>query len=153
MKTILFAYGVLMYPPAVKGLTGRQFRAEAAILPGYRRYALKKIGFPRIAGILPAADHDAVPGMVLYDLDDRSMKIFDLFEGVHAALYRRYTVQVQCGERQVKADAYVIDKRAQRYIAGDWDQAEFERRYMKRYCYSVIPKFVRRCGLQQGTRY
>ena len=144
MKTMLFAYGVLMYPKAVRGLTGKEFKQVPARLEGYRRHALKMIGYSRIAGLLPDMPESTVSGVLLQGIDKRSLRLFDAFERVHAGLYQRQNVLVQTADHQtIQVQTYILGERARRFIDGDWDQAEFERRYLRRYYHSIIPRFVR----------
>ena len=144
MKTMLFAYGVLMYPKAVRSLTGQVIRQVPARISGFRRYALKMPGYSRIAGLMPDLPASTVHGTLLQDVDKRSLRIFDAFEGVHGGLYQRHSARVQIAEDYaIEAQVYVLGERARRFLDGDWNQADFERRYLRRYYYSIIPRFVR----------
>jgi len=101
----LFVYGTLMDDALVRQLTGRHYRKERAVLPGYR----KVVPDGGYAYVVPDAGA-VVEGFVLLGVDDEALRIFDHYED-EGRLYRRIDVIVTVGnlERQGMVYARSVD--------------------------------------------
>jgi len=99
----LFVYGTLRDAALVRRLTGHDFVAEAATLPGYRRHEPPG-SYPYITPD-PAAK---VHGVVWRNVDADALRAFDAYED-EGRLYRRVDVWVTVAGRREPAHAYVTD--------------------------------------------
>lgn len=124
----LFAYGTLSLPQVMEALTGRDYVAAPARLPGYVRFRVRNAIFP---GIVPHAPSH-VDGVLYETLDAATLALVDRFED---ALYERCEVTVLAGNgRARRAAAYVVaDRFRHRLTAERWDPRAFERRHLQRY--------------------
>lgn len=146
MRLRLFTYGLLMFPEVLRDLTGREFSLTPATLPGYARYALKTRGWAPVPAIIEKPQ-SYVSGMLLQQVDQDAMNLFDSFENVDDGLYKRQTVTVTLAtEKTCMAYAYIAGAAARRWIDGPWDAEEFKDRYLDIYRQKVIPKFLRGPG-------
>ena len=73
----LFVYGSLLFPELIEKLTGKNFSFLPAVLFGFQRLAVKDSDYP---AIVPEVNKK-VDGMLVLDVDRKSMKIFTYFEG------------------------------------------------------------------------
>lgn len=148
----LFVYGTLLFPEVMAAVTGRRWRSVAAVLQGYARYQVKGQVFPGICR-RPGA---VVFGVVYSDLDERSWRCLDYFEG---DFYRRRSLTVTLPNRQPKKDsreftggqgvlpgglgADAVTRQVQVYVMPPshqhllstrlWSAAEFRLKHLSRY--------------------
>lgn len=78
----LFCYGTLEFPPILEAVAGRRFPGRAAVLPGYRRLAVRGQVFP---GIVAQAGAE-VGGTLYRGLSNAHLRRLDAYEN---AFYRR----------------------------------------------------------------
>lgn len=97
----LFVYGTLMEPEVVRQLTGHNFHAEPARLPGFRR-----IHKPGTYSYIIASDADSVDGLLLQGLDDDALRALDHYED-EGHLYFRTNVVAVTGSRSFPCQTYV----------------------------------------------
>lgn len=125
----LFCYGTLEFPPILEAVAGRRFPGRAAVLPGYRRLAVRGQVFP---GIVAQAGAE-VGGTLYRGLSNAHLRRLDAYEN---AFYRRRPLRVRdaAGGRSRLAWTYVVPALYRhRLAAADWDPAVFLRRHYARY--------------------
>lgn len=125
MKTVhdLFCYGTLEFPAVMEAVAGRRFPGLKAVLPGYRRRAVKGQAFP---GIVAQAGAE-VGGTVYRGLTAAHLRRLDAYE---TALYRRRRLRVRdAAGRSRRVWAYVVPfMYRHRLESSDWSPAAFLRR-------------------------
>ena len=124
----LFVYGTLMVPRLMRAITGCRFSHACAILKGYARYGVRNAIYP---GLIPE-QAASTTGLVYSDMDARSGRLLDAFEGGE---YRRQEVTVEvAGAGVVLAETYVF-KPAFRHLLSDadWDLEEFRNIHIETY--------------------
>lgn len=118
----LFAYGTLQLPEVMRAVTGRDFPARPARLPGYARRRLRGRSFP---GICPAPGASA-DGLLFDGIDAQTLARLDAFED---DFYRRETLPVFTPDGAAwAAEVYVI--RAEclgLLLPEEWSLDEFRR--------------------------
>jgi len=124
----LFTYGTLAVPEVMTALTGLTFIRSAAELRGYACFLLKNRIYP---GVTPRQGF-ATPGIVYFNLDDRTLQLIDEFED---DTYLRQPVRVfSAAGHALSAEAYVIPpERDGMLSAAPWDEAAFRRRHLPEY--------------------
>lgn len=129
----LFVYGTLMFPEIRSVLVNRDFRTFPAVLEGYRRQAVVLSG--RVA--VPAIVEDeasSVAGLVMGNVDRKSLSVFDIFEGVKDGIYCREHVTVEDGEgRTLGVSTYVPGPAVREMLRGEWDPHLFRKRHLAAY--------------------
>ena len=73
----LFVYGTLCFPEIVEKLTGKSFQTENAVLKGYERKRIRNADYPAII----KNENIEVEGLLLWNVDKRSLKIVSFYEG------------------------------------------------------------------------
>ncbi|MCB1737179.1 MAG: gamma-glutamylcyclotransferase [Gammaproteobacteria bacterium] len=98
----LFVYGTLLDPRVQQRITGRDFWAVPARLPGFVRYRVVGAAYP---GIRPGVGA-VVEGALLLSVGEAAFRSLDVYEG---PLYRRerHNVQLPSG-RMCRAFVYVV---------------------------------------------
>lgn len=124
MSESLFVYGTLCFPEITDALVGRPLARIDASLDGYRLHALRERPYP---GILPDPAAQ-VHGMLLLDVDPRSLAIIEEWEDVE---YRRTPVVVRTGEGERAASTFVWLR--PELVSGDWDRDRFARERLPDY--------------------
>ncbi len=120
----LFVYGTLLVPDIMREVTGRQYAGESAVLPGYRRYRIRRRSYP---GIVEEAG-TSVSG-TLFEMGPVALAAIDRYED---ACYERRTVTVEVKGESRQAYAYVIpDNRRHLLEDKEWD-LDFWRRCQRR---------------------
>ncbi len=124
----LFTYGTLMVPVVMAAVTGRTFRFEQAVLPGYARFRIKRQVYP---GIIADAT-GSVHGLMYHAIDEQCLQRLDEFE---SHIYQRRQVRVQLtGADNTDAYAYIVARNYQHLLSGDdWDPEDFKRRHLQTY--------------------
>jgi gamma-glutamylcyclotransferase (GGCT)/AIG2-like uncharacterized protein YtfP len=121
----VFTYGSLMIPRVMEVVVGRLFDAQAALLQGYARYALRGETYPGLVEEAAAA----ADGVLWHDVDDASLRRLDDFEG---DWYERRTVTVMADAVELPAETYVlIPAQHHRVSRRPWNRARFESRYLQ----------------------
>ena len=119
-KVWYFAYGSCMGDDFVRTVPTYQ-RIGSAVLKGYR-IAFSRYSYSRQGGVADIIQDDAseVEG-ILYQIGEDDIQILDDREGVHVGIYRRIPVNVQMGNRNVKALTYeVVDKSLIEYAPDEY---------------------------------
>lgn len=130
----VFSYGTLMFPDVWRAVVRKDFAQIEGMLQGYAIYRVRNEEFP---GIVPADASQSVSGVLYLDVDDRSVRRLDRFEGT---FYRRETVTVQCNDGwQRQGAAYIVDDWSRpQLLMESWRCEEFVasgglRRFLARY--------------------
>lgn len=118
----LFCYGTLEFPAVMEAVAGRRFPALKAVLPGYRRLAVKGRAFP---GAIAQAGAD-VGGTLYRGLTAAHLRRLDVYE---TALYRRRRLRVRdAAGRSRRVWAYVVPLMYRHRLGtSDWSPAAFLR--------------------------
>ncbi|HOK41326.1 MAG TPA: gamma-glutamylcyclotransferase [bacterium] len=103
MSINLFVYGTLKNKINQKIITNKIFKSKPAILLNYKRYSPRN-GFPYII----AKPNSKVYGLLLYDVDEESLKKLDEYEE-NGILYDRQNVKVKVGKEIIEAQAYIAN--------------------------------------------
>lgn len=72
--TKLFVYGTLLFPEILKNLTGKSFRSIPATLYKYKHCKVTETDYPAII----KNENAKTEGMLLFDVDEKSMKKIEL---------------------------------------------------------------------------
>ena len=123
----LFVYGTLQFQQIVKRLTGKKFETVPAYLPGYKRCRVKGCDYP---AAVETPDSE-IKGMLLKNVDNRSMRQFTFFEGDE---YEKRKVLVSVQHEEINAVTFVWCRDAQLLAAEDWDENHFEKYSLNKYC-------------------
>ncbi len=137
----LFVYGTLMFPEVVKALTDKEFLAKEASLKRYSRY---RANGPEGLDPYPAIIEEKngiVNGKILFDVDPRSLKIFDFFEMFEDHRYRKIKVVVDVDGKQTEAFVYVWTEENRKYLTDLWDPERFRKDGLKNFL-KTIPEVL-----------
>ncbi|MBN1986540.1 MAG: gamma-glutamylcyclotransferase [Prolixibacteraceae bacterium] len=132
----LFVYGSLLFPELIEKLTGKNFSFLPAVLFGFQRLAVKGSDYP---AIVPEVNKK-VDGMLVLDVDRKSMMILTYFEGDE---YRKDDVVVFSENKNFNATAFVWNENLKLLEKFDWDLFSFRETSLKAYLESVVPKTVK----------
>ena len=132
----LFVYGSLQFPELVEKLTGEEFNSSPAILKGFQRFAVKRDDYPAIIENLDSEVH----GLLLFDIDERSMEILTFYEGDE---YARASVAVTCESGTYDALVFVWSQGIQLLEDFDWDINLFRENSLQIYLDKVAPETKR----------
>ncbi|CAA0087511.1 Uncharacterised protein [Zhongshania aliphaticivorans] len=101
--TVVFTYGSLMCDDIMAAVTGSDtLLNEAAVLAGYKRYAILDEAFPAVV----AEPLASVVGKVYTGVDETNLARLDAFEG---EWYSRKSLQVRgVDEQSINAEVYVL---------------------------------------------
>jgi gamma-glutamylcyclotransferase (GGCT)/AIG2-like uncharacterized protein YtfP len=117
-----------MVPAVFQRIVGRALPGRDALLPGYRRCAIRGKCYPGVA----ARPGERTAGVLYEGLEAAELRRLDDYEG---RLYRRIQVSVEVGDGEALAAwCYVMHPRHRhRLIARDWSVEEFRHRSLKSY--------------------
>jgi gamma-glutamylcyclotransferase (GGCT)/AIG2-like uncharacterized protein YtfP len=132
----LFVYGSLLFPELIEKLTGKNFGFLPAVLFGFQRLAVKGSDYP---AIVPKVNKK-VDGMLVLDVDRKSMKILTYFEGDE---YRKEDVVVFSENKTYNATAFVWNENLKFLEKFDWDLFSFRETSLKVYLERVVPESVK----------
>ena len=125
----LFVYGTLLFAELRALVAGRSLEAREAVLPGYRRRALRNAAYPGVV----RAPGESTPGLLLEAVDAQALARIDRFEG---SLYARRRLSVRIVGRPgfVHAAVYVVPP-ARRGVLADaaWDPRAFAEAHLAGY--------------------
>ena len=142
MSSTIFAYGVLMFEPALDLLTRRKFPMQNAVLHDYQRYVVEKANVSRVPVILPEPGAK-VEGVLIQDVDARSMAILDDFEDSDMGLYLPTTVMVETASGEtVEAQLYLGLEAARPHLTGIWDKQHYIETGLEEMLSTVIPEWL-----------
>lgn len=124
----LFCYGTLEFPELMHALSGRQYPAVPAELPGFRRYRVRGEVFPGVL-LEPGA---STPGTLYSGLGPAQLRMLDRYEG---PLYRRRRERVyDDGGRHCVAWVYVVAACERRRLSPEpWDREAFAAHHLTDY--------------------
>ncbi len=141
---ILFVFGTLLFDEIVRALIERTPLARPATLAGYRRAEIREPGRLARGPAIVESPGSTVSGRVLVGVDERELRIIDLFEA-EAGGYRRITGTVLVEAAQKTADFYVATERLRPYLSEeDWAETRFRSEYLNHYVAERIPALLRR---------
>ena len=121
--THIFVYGLLTFPDIVTAITGKDFVALPAVLPGYRRYGLSKSPLETPVPILLAEAGFRQSGQLLLDVDAASVAKLDFFEDLDSGHYVKTLVRVEANGQWYPAFCYSAGPALAPYATGDWHPA------------------------------
>ncbi len=149
MKTDMFVYGMLMYPELVELMTGQYLQGEPATLLDHQRLTLHMEGFSKVAVVVPEAGA-RVAGLLLRQVDEQVVSIFDAFEDAGMGLYVRGsgTICLPSGQQQ-QASTYLGTPMMAGKLDGIWDEAAFKAAHYADYRDRIIPEFNAYLAQQQ----
>lgn len=150
MKTDLFVYGMLQYPELVEIMTGQWLVGEDATLLDHQRLTLHMDGFSKVAVVVPEVGAQ-VQGLLLRQVDQHAMYLFDAFEDAGMGLYVRGTgtISLPSGER-LQAATYLGTPMMEGKLYGIWDEKAFKLAHYTDYRDRIIPEFVELMAKHQG---
>ena len=124
----LFVYGSLELAEVMRCVTGHEFRARPATLPGHRRCIIRGEVYPGMV----ANAHTSVRGVLYEELAEDDLHSLDLFEGEP---YQRQRVSVVCeGAVEVVAFTYVVRAEHARLLTDvAWDRDLFRDRHLSEF--------------------
>ena len=127
--TMLFAYGTLMEARVFELVTGSRPHSRPATLTGYRRHAFTGQVYP---GIIPAARHEFVEGVVISNISEVIWRRLDDYE---SNMYERREVTVSDeSNAELAAQTYIVAQQYRHLLAEhDWDYAEFLDKHLAYY--------------------
>ncbi len=96
-KHTMFVYGTLMSASTREWLGLKSKDTKAATLFNYKKTGLN---------VLPERG-SKVEGM-LFEVDDRELKILDTYEGMEQGWYRRFKIKVTIDNKAVEANVYQL---------------------------------------------
>ena len=131
----LFVYGTLMFPAILKGLTGKDFRSEKAILHGFKRTRVTNCDFP---AVFPEQNYN-VQGLVVFDVDEKSMQVLSFFEGDQ---YLKTNQQVYTTCKKYEAIVFVWNDSLNLPGTTDWSMEEFKIESLGNYVTNIVPATV-----------
>ncbi len=137
--TNIFVYGTLMFPEVVFALTKKKFVMKDSVLKGYSRFRVNDPKREKKGPAIIEQKDGEVHGKILFDVDEKSIKILDRFEG---ASYRKRVVSVIVDGKSMEAIIYVGSNFNKKFLYGDWSEEEFEQKYLHFYLKTIIPKFL-----------
>ncbi|MBW2383254.1 MAG: gamma-glutamylcyclotransferase [Deltaproteobacteria bacterium] len=123
----LFVYGSLELAEVMRCVTGHEFRARPATLPGHRRRIIRGEVYPGMV----ADEHTSVRGVLYEELTEDDLDSLDLFEGEP---YQRERVSVVCAGAAVEAFTYVLRSEHARLLTEvAWDRDLFRDRHLSEF--------------------
>ncbi len=134
--TSLFVYGTLCFPEIVEKLTGKSFLSEQAILKKFQRKKVKDEDYPAII----KNRNSEVEGILLHNVDDRSMQIIAFYEGNQ---YRCEDLEVGLKEKSISAKVFVWNSGDCDLENYDWNLNEFVENSLELYLDKVIPETLK----------
>lgn len=132
MAINLFAYGTFLVPNVMHTVCDAVFESVEACAEGYARVQLKNKVYPAML-----EDKDSmVDGQLYMNVDDRSVKRLDYFEGKE---YIKKTIQVELPNRKkMDALAYIISPDSVSLLTKTpWNFAEFKAKHLSDYMKNV----------------
>ena len=147
MGVNIFVYGTLMFPEVVKDITGKSFAIEDAVLHGYIRLEkLPKWNFMSGPAIIQR-ENTSVEGKVLIAVDDKSLEIFDFFEGSE---YVRRHVTVLVGNNGMEVMVYFASEELKHRLGEVWDPKIYKETSLEIHRRNIIPEFLKELRKQNG---
>jgi gamma-glutamylcyclotransferase (GGCT)/AIG2-like uncharacterized protein YtfP len=128
----LFVYGTLCFPEIVGKLTGKLFQSRQAVLKGFQR---KKVGNADYPAIIKN-EYTEVTGILLYDVDARSMQILSFYEGED---YRCEEHLVYVKKDKISAKVFIWNSDVEDLEDDDWNPEEFLKNSFNLYLEKIIP--------------
>jgi gamma-glutamylcyclotransferase (GGCT)/AIG2-like uncharacterized protein YtfP len=124
----IFCYGTLLFPEVMRAVTGREFAGTPATLSGWARYRVRGEVFPALIPEVGALTE----GVVLSDVDARSLTVLDAFEG---PLYLRRELEVARADgARLAAHAWVLVPGREAELTREaWDLEHFARSELHAY--------------------
>ncbi len=147
MKKNIFVYGSLIFPEVVFALTNRNFKTKNAILKNFKRFKIFDGKKPRTYPAITTFEGNQVKGKILFNVDEESLKIIDLFEPKEC--YYRKELKVNFDGKEVLTYTYVWNSKDIEKLKSEWSAKEFKKKYLNFYLKEVIPKFLQEHNYQK----
>ena len=128
----LFAYGTLMSEEILRGVTGKTFSRDTAVLHGFGRYALRGEVYPGLV----EETNGSVEGVVYYRIPDAAWRLLDRFEG---SGYRKIDVRILCGDTAVAARTYLLRPELHSLSQTPWSFEAFMRTDFRSFSAAIPP--------------
>lgn len=132
----LFVYGTLVCPEILFALTGKSFKTDAALLKEFKRHSIFDGHVLRKYPAIKISKNNVVEGLVIYNMDQRSLEILDRYETNE---YVRRAVHICVGEKIINAYTYVWKENLNHQLKGDWSLEEFKEKYLQEYMDGLSP--------------
>ena len=129
----LFVYGSLLFPELIGKLTGKRFYSVPAILKGYKRFAVKGCDYPAIV----AVENSNVEGVLLLNVDDKSMGLLTYYEGRD---YVKSRIEVNSEKQSYNAVTFIWGNDVMLLEDFDWDQNSFKENLLSFYVDRIAPE-------------
>lgn len=136
----VFVYGTLMFPEIVFSLTHKKFKTENATLNNYKRFKIHDGNHSREYPAISKSEGDFVDGVLLFDVDEDSLKILDFFEDDE---YIRKEMTVSFNNQSCLAFVYIWNPKSKDKLKSSWNSDEFKEKYLNYYVFEVIPDILR----------
>ncbi|MBN2636088.1 MAG: gamma-glutamylcyclotransferase [Prolixibacteraceae bacterium] len=128
----LFVYGTLCFSEITEKLTGKHFKTECAVLKGYRRRRVAGADYPAIV----VDSQSEVDGIILKDVDKRSMEIISFYEGEDYSIER---LKVTINSQLIEVNVFVWNSAISELQNEDWDGEYFMKNSFSVYIKEIIP--------------
>lgn len=128
----LFVYGTLCFSEITEKLTGKNFQTECAVLKGYRRRRVAGADYPAIV----VDSQSEVDGIILKDVDKRSLAIISFYEGEYYSIKR---LKVTINNQLTEVSVFVWNSAISELENEDWDREYFMKNSFSVYIEEVIP--------------
>jgi len=132
----IFVYGTLMHAELVKKLTQKNFSSRKAILKDFIRLKVKGQAYPAII----RKEEFEVKGILLLNVDKKSMEILDFYEGDEYALQG---VSIYSNNINYEAYTYVWNDDINKLDSIDWSFILFQKNQAEYYLNTVIPETIK----------
>jgi gamma-glutamylcyclotransferase (GGCT)/AIG2-like uncharacterized protein YtfP len=129
----IFVYGTLLSTEIVKKLTGKMFKIQAAVLPGYKVYRVEEYDYPAIIQY----DGSETNGLIILNVDDSDLEVLSFYEGDE---YEKKEVEVTVNGEISKAIAFIWKEDRNLLVNEVWDLVRFEENSLAHYLNVVIPQ-------------
>ncbi|WP_167610364.1 gamma-glutamylcyclotransferase family protein [Maribellus sediminis] len=131
----VFVYGTLLFPEILEGLTGRTFSVQKAELYNFKRLRVAEGDYPAII----AAEGESVSGMLVLNVDARSMELLRFYEGED---YDCRKLEVKLKKQSVFAHVFTWNNDPGLLTESDWNLKNFEQHFLQDYIRYVVPETV-----------
>ena len=134
-----FVYGTLVFPEIIFALTKKQFKNQNAILEGYKKFKIFDNDQPRPYPGISKNLGSKVVGKIIFDIDEKSAKILDFFEGFD---YDKKILTIKSENNNFNAIVYVWKNKQKDKLKSKWDEKEFKDKYLNFYINKKIPQIL-----------
>lgn len=124
----LFAYGTLLAPELLCRVIGREITGQAAVLPEYSCYRVRRAAYPAIVAQTGATTDGRIFGGI-------AALEWDKLDAFESQLYDRCMVEVTLADRtRITAYTYVVTAAGRHRLSDEpWELEYFRRHHLERY--------------------